>query len=356
MAKRKRFDLQPQKLNAQGVLPPGERDLLEALHQFETTGMLGLKTAAVAALATAGQPLTGILQSGRRLVTEHLGQFLKGASHVPAQQAREIARRLDLSTPQLMQELIPIARERARASISQYRVGVVAQGVSGDFYLGFNIEFPEAPLVHTVNAEVCAVVNALSHGERGLRSIAGTFAPSGPVRQFLYELPSGGELKVMLPDRTVKLKALLPNSFGPREMGQVGALMNSPRNNLELLESTRDPVIEHALEAACRSYAPYSHCPSGIALATDDQSFVGSYCENAAFNPSLSPLQGALISLFANGRKPGEVRRAVLVERASMHSEQVHQAASSRLLLSTLCPEATFQTVGCRVLSQERAG
>ncbi|MBT9581731.1 cytidine deaminase [bacterium] len=351
MAKRKRFDLQPQKLTAQGVLPPGERDLLDALHRFESTGLLGLKTAAVAALATAGQPLTGILQSGRRLVTEHLGQFLKGASFVPAQQAREIAKRLELTTPQLMQELIPIARDRARASISHYRVGVVAQGVSGDFYLGFNIEFPEMPLVQTVNAEVCAVINALSHGERGLRSIAGTNPPSGPVRQFLYELPIGGELKVMLPDRTLKLKALLPYSFGPREMGQEGALMNSQRHNLELLESSRDPVVEHALEAACRAYAPYSHCPSGIALATDDQSFVGSYCENAAFNPSLSPLQGAIISLFAHGRKANEVRRAVLVERHRVNSEQIHQAASSKLLLSALCPDATFECHSARVLS-----
>jgi len=351
VAKRKKFDLQPQKLNAQGVLPPGERDLLDALHQFETTGMLGLKTASIAALATAGQPLTGILQSGRRLVTEHLSQFLKGATHLPAQQAREIARRLDLTTPQLMQELLPIAREHARASISHYRVGIVAQGVTGDFYLGFNIEFPEVPLVQTVNAEICAVMNALSHGERGLRCIAGSNAPSGSVRQFLYELPSGGELKVMLPDRTAKLKMLLPSSFGPREMGQTGALMNSSRNNLELVEPSRDPVVEHALEAACRSYAPYSHCPSGIALATDDQSFVGSYCENAAFNPSLSPLQGALISLYAHGRKHSEVRRAVLVERPRLHGEQIHQAASTRMLLGAICPEASLHVAACRVLS-----
>jgi cytidine deaminase len=261
-----------------------------------------------------------------------------------------MARRLELTLPQLMQELIPIAREHARATISQYRVGVVVQASSGDLYLGFNIEFPESQLVQTVNAEVCAVMNALCHGERGLRSLAGTFAPSGVVRQFLYELPGGGELKILLPDRTLKLKALLPQSFGPRDMGAEGALMNSARNNLELLERAQDPVIEHALEAACRSYAPYSHCPSGVALATDDQSFVGSYCENAAFNPSLSPLQGALISLYAHGRKIEEIRRVVLVERLSQHSGQVVQADATRLLVSVLAPKATFEVVHCRVL------
>ena len=351
MPKRKRFDLKPQKLTPQGVLPPGERDLLEALHRFESTGLLVLKTAAVAALATAGQPLTGILQSGRRLVTEHLSHFLSGSCHVPAQQARELAKRLDLTLPGLMQELIPVAREHARAGISHYRVGSVVQGLSGDLYLGFNVEFPEVPLVQTVNGEVCAVINALTHGEKGLRALAGTFAPSGPVRQFLYELPSGGELKVMLPDRTVKLKSLLPNSFGPRDLGAEGALMNSPRNNLQLVENHHDPVVEHALEAACRSYAPYSHCPSGIALATDDQSFVGIYCENAAFNPSLSPLQGALLSLYTHGRKIGEVRRVVLVERLVEHPGQITQGPTTEYMMSVLNPEAEFLLAPCRVLS-----
>lgn len=351
MAKRKKLDLQPQKLSTQGVLHPGERDILDALHRFESTGLLGLKTAAVAAMATAGQPLTGILQSGRRLVTEHLSHYLKGSTHLPAPQAREIARRLELTTPQLMQELIPIAREHARASISNYRVGTVVQGISGDFYLGFNIEFPEVPLVQTVNAEICAVINAFSHGERGLRCIAGFNAPAGSVRQFLYELPSGGDLRVMLPDRTLKLKVLLPSSFGPKEMGQTGAFMNSPRNNLQLLEPDRDSVVEHALEAACLAYAPYSHCPSGVALATEEQSFAGSYCENAAFNPSLSPLQGALISLYAHGHNHSEIKRVVLVERPHKYNNQIRQADTTRLLLSVLCPEAKFQVAACRVLS-----
>jgi cytidine deaminase len=352
MAKKaKRFDLKPQKLNVHPVLPPGERDILDALHRFESTGLVGLKTAAVAAMATAGQPLAGILQSSRSVVADHLGQYLSGSCHVPVGQAKEIGARLELTLPRLMQELIPIAREHARASVSHYRVGVVAQGLSGDLYLGFNIELPEAPLVHTVNAEQCAVINALTHGERGLRSLACTFAPSGLVRQFLYELPHGGELKIALPDRIVKLKALLPNSFGPVDLGAIGALMNSPRNNLSLVEPSEDPVVEHALEAACRAYAPYSACPAGIALATDDQSYVGSYCENAAFNPSLSPLQGALISLFCHGRKLSEVRRAVLVERPKIHSDQIVHAATSKMLLSILCPDAQFQLVNCRVLS-----
>lgn len=350
MSKRKRFDLKPQKIQPGSSLRSGDRDILDALHRFENTGLVGLKTAGLAALATAGQPLAGILQSGRRLLTEHLGQQLNGACHIPLAQARELSRQHDLTIPRLMQELIPIARGHARASISHYRVGVVAQGTTGDLYLGFNLEFPDCPLVHTVNAEQCAVLNAFSHGERGLRSLSCPFAPSGLVRQFLYELPAGGDLKIFLPDRAVRLKALLPNSFGPRDLGSTGALMNSERQNLEFEEEVHDTVAWHALEAAARSYAPYSQCPAGIALATDEQSFAGSYVENVAFNPSMSPLQGALISLYCNGKQSSDIRRAVLVERSRIHAAQVQQGATTRHLLSVLAPQAEVQVLHCRVL------
>lgn len=292
MAKRKRFDLQPQKLTAQGCCPRAKGTCWMPSIALSPPDCSALKRPQWL-LAMAGQPLTGILQSGRRLVTEHLSTFLKGASFVPAQQAREIAKRLELTTPQLMQELIPIARERARASISHYRVGVVAQGVSGDFYLGFNIEFPEMPLVQTVNAEVCAVINALSHGGTRPAQYRRHQCPVRAGSPVSLRAPQWGRAEGDATRPHLEAKALLPHSFGPREMGQEGALMNSQRHNLELLEPSRDPVVEHALEAACRSYAPYFALPFGESLwPSDDQSFVGSYCENAAFNPSLSPLQG----------------------------------------------------------------
>lgn len=48
-----------------------------------------------------------------------------------------------------------------------------------------------------------------------------------------------------------------------------------------------------AIQAANRCHAPYSHSPSGVALELKDGTiFSGSYAENAAFNPTLPPLQG----------------------------------------------------------------
>lgn len=348
--KRRRLDLKPQRIN-NSSLPQGERDTLEELHLFETTGLIGLKTAAaVAAIAGAGQPLTGLFGATRDLVTQHLESFLDGAATMAANDAKEIAERLDLSPRQLMMELVPVARSHARSPVSNHRVGAVVQGNSGNLYLGFNIEIPEVPLVQTVGAEQAAVINALSGGERGIKAIAVNNPPSGFCRQFLYELEAGGELRIYLPDRSLKLKALLPSSFGPKDMGQEGALLNSQRNNLHLLKDTKDSVVHHALEAACRSYAPYTHCPSGLALATDDQSFAGSYCENAAFNPSISPLQSALVSLYSHGRSLNEVRRCVLIERARVFPSQVSQANSTEYMLKVLAPKASFEVCHVRVL------
>lgn len=76
--------------------------------------------------------------------------------------------------------------------------------------------------------------------------------------------------------------------------------------------------IAMALEKARRSYAPYSHCPSGVAVVTvQGQAFSGGYIESAAFNPSLPPLQAALIDGVTQGLPSYDViKEVVLVELA----------------------------------------
>lgn len=62
---------------------------------------------------------------------------------------------------------------------------------------------------------------------------------------------------------------------------------------------------------------PYSQSPSGVALeCKDGRIFSGSYGENAAFNPTIPPLQGALIMLNLNGYGYADIQRAVLAEKA----------------------------------------
>ena len=50
-----------------------------------------------------------------------------------------------------------------------------------------------------------------------------------------------------------------------------------------------------------QAYAPYTQCPSGVALVSSSGGvYGGRYIESAAFNPSLPPLQAALINAVLN--------------------------------------------------------
>jgi cytidine deaminase len=72
-----------------------------------------------------------------------------------------------------------------------------------------------------------------------------------------------------------------------------------------------------------------------VALKTRDGGiFTGSLAENAAFNPSMSPLEAAVVSLIISGGKSyGDIVDAVLVEAAGSKSSQV---AATRAVLGAI--------------------
>jgi len=238
----------------------------------------------------------------------------------------EEVRRLGLALP----ELLPLAARYARPPVSRFSVGAVAQGLSGAVYLGANIEFPGQPLNASVHAEQSAVANAWVHGERGLSALAVTAAPCGHCRQFLHELASPPA--ILLPGRdALPLSTLLPDAFGPGDLGIPDRLMQPADHGLTI--DADDPLLRAALEAANASHAPYSRAWAGVALRTADGAvFAGRYAENAAFNPSLPPLQCAVALLLLAGRRLEEVTAAALVE----HPSPVSHAGAARALLAPL--------------------
>ena len=99
-------------------------------------------------------------------------------------------------------------------------------------------------------------------------------------------------------------------------------------------------VVNEALEAANYSYSPYSDTPSGVAIELQSgEIYRGSYLENAGHNPSLSPLQGALIALIADGKKYDQIKQVALVERKGA---PVIQKETARNLVKQLAPESHF--------------
>jgi cytidine deaminase len=299
------------------------------------------------AAAAAGQPAAlATVKAPSPALTERLRQLLpERPFHIKAAEARRIAAELGISVEQMMIELIPIAKASARPPVSNYQVGAVGMGRSGDLYLGVNMEYPGQALNQTVHGEQFVTANAMAHGETGLTTLAVSAEPCGHCRQFLNELEGGGRLKILIPDKEpVLLEELLPRNFGPQNLNIQGGLL-TPQDHRLSLPGPLDELARAALAAANRAYAPYSHNAAGIAIQTrDGKIYSGSYAENAAFNPSLSPLQAALVHLVSEGKEYSEITRAVLVEKEALASQE----PATRMLLESLAPGAELRVLKAR--------
>lgn len=243
-----------------------------------------------------------------------------------------------------MLDLLVEVASFARPAISGYRVGAVGCGATGALYPGVNLEFPGVGLNQTVHAEQFVVARAAAAGETRLTELAVSALPCGHCRQFLNELAGGGDLRILVADGTdVLLEELLPRSFGPLDLGVEAGMLASAPNDLAL--DSDDELVLQALAAARRAYAPYSRCPSGLALQLEGRAVTGSCAENAAFNPGLPPLQAALIELVAQGLDYQQIERAALVEGWADGANRPSQEPATRALLASIAPGAHLTVV-----------
>jgi cytidine deaminase len=253
---------------------------------------------------------------------------------ITAQQVEALAAAIPTSVDDLLLLLVPFAQCYAIPPVSDYPVGVIAQGQSGNAYFGANMEYKGTALSFTVHGEQSATTNDWLNGEQGLTSIAISAAPCGYCRQFLYEITTAATLQVLLTGQPAQLlTALIPEAFGPNDLGVTAALMSPANNGLSLSPPPTNPIVQAALAAANASYAPYSKGYAGVAIAAASGAiYSGRYAENAAFNPSMSPLESALTMWSFGGNPNDAIQAAVLVEAPS----PADQAAATMGVLSTV--------------------
>jgi cytidine deaminase len=281
-------------------------------------------TAALAKQPAAAQPVL------RDIVLEPAFRGVVSSSDIA-----NVAKAVSVDANDVPLALVPLAGCYALPPISKFYVGAVGVGsTTGDLYFGANMEFPGAVLSASVHAEQAVTTNAWLNGEEGLTTIAVSDAPCGYCRQFLYELTTAKKLQVVTKKHgTNALTDLLLEAFGPEHLEKTERLMAPDEHELELDEAS-DPVVAAALAAARSSYAPYSGGFAGVALqtATGDV-FEGRYAENAAYNPSMSPLASALTMWrLAGARDP--ITRAALVQVPSA----VDHVATTEVLLEVVAP------------------
>lgn len=255
---------------------------------------------------------------------------------ISSEKVLEITQACEIEVDELLKQLVPIARSYAKPPISNYKVGVAVLGSTGAIYLGVNLEFPGFPLNQSVHGEQFALSSARSHGETELVALGGSAAPCGHCRQFLNEM--GSDIRILIPDHEGALTTFLPDAFGPADLGLTGGLLD--RSAHVVAESS---LAKRAIQAAEDSYAPYTGAKSGVAILTKDGSvFIGSYLENAAFNPSLSPLHAALISLVSSLKSYDEICDVILAENPLA---MVRQEVIAREIVKSIAPHATFSAV-----------
>ena len=113
-----------------------------------------------------------------------------------------------------------LARDRAHAPYSHFKVGAALADMDGRVYLGCNIE--NATFGLTICAERVAVFHALSEGARRFSAVAvvadaeNVAPPCGACRQILWEFC--GDVSLILANlagrqETLSLKELFPRPF-----------------------------------------------------------------------------------------------------------------------------------------------
>lgn len=221
---------------------------------------------------------------------------------------------------------LSLARDTSHSPLSQFKVGAVALDQQGRLFYGTNLEFEGVGLDQCVHAEQYVVAIARQAGARSLEQLWCTEAPCGRCRQFLLEL---GQPELRLswdnPDTpsssfiTQPLSTMLPYPFTLAKPGET-ALLSCPDLNQGWTAPLADLAQAHA-------YVPYTQQPSALALtfhASDTQSdhaVIGLPIESSAYNPTLTPVQVALIQAHSKGLAFESLQSAHLLEsNSSRHS------------------------------------
>ncbi len=239
-------------------------------------------------------------------------------------QVRALMQQHAVSFSDLLTPFLDIAATFAAPPISEFYVGAIAFGEQHDgvanLYFGANLEFANQALSLVVHAEQCAINNAWQHGEKALTGLAITDAPCGYCRQFINEVRGARTMPVTIAGKETTFENLLPEPFGPASLGNSSMLFDQTQTDIVF-----DTEIPEKLRTAmATAYAPYSKNQSACLIECQDGSeFVGRYAENAAYSPSLSPLQSALSQMMMHGQPAdgSSIKRITLAEIAGIENQ-----------------------------------
>ncbi|KAK2946459.1 putative Cytidine deaminase [Blattamonas nauphoetae] len=275
----------------------------------------------------------------------------------PAEQIQKFVKDLKCTVQDLGRALAQLIAPFALAPLSEFHVGACTFGQTGNAYLGVNMEFTGTTINQNVHAEQCAITNAWLRGEKQLVRMCTTETPCGHCRQFMAELPGFDEFEICVVGKPTKLiQEFLPEAFRPVALNIDWKKINpfiSTFNNATLdsdissLPENQKSLVNKTFDAFKKAYSPFqisqtSPSAAGIRLKNGDV-FSAGYLENIAFNPSMMPLNAALVAMLTQSHNHdwSQIESCVLLEDPK---SKVQQSLCAKSFLCALSQNATFSS------------
>lgn len=280
------------------------------------------------------------LERTRRDIVRNLGGVLL------KQDADAIRLEHNLTVEELMLLSRMTAASFAVPPISNFFVGAVGlERETGNLIFGGNLEFVGAHIGNTVHGEGFVFARAFSRGTSVESICLGEAHPCAHCRQFLSEFEATADLTLIDPiGHRLKMADLYPWPFDPAYLGERGIVPETARHPYVNLEERglRVDIAARLLDLVRRAYVPYGKSPAAIVLQLVDGGLIGgTTIESVSFNPTMSPLQTAMIDLFAHGYAPADIVGAAMVARAGA----VDYLRHARDLLSVVAPKVSLTSV-----------
>ena len=290
------------------------------------------------AVATRIRSLTASI--GPRFTTS-LDAAMSGEHTIAREAVERLVADFGLTGPyEFMLLALPAASRLASPPISGFVVGAVGlEAESGDLLLGGNVEFPGVDLAATIHGEGFVYARSFARGTTVAVLAVGEARPCGHCRQTITEFAGWRDLILIDPlGHALTMADLYPWPFGPDDLGEPGIVPGaSPWPTLAIRDDLIPPAIADALVAAGRrAHAPYGRCPAAVVLTLADGRIVtGATIENVAFDPTIGPLQAAIVELLAWGDGYAAITSATLATTAA---GDVQPTAGVRALLTAIAP------------------
>lgn len=286
--------------------------------------------------------VTAALQAGREQLQSNSGSVL--AAEIVASLVVEFGL---ASVRDLMCLLLDTAKDIARPGISNFFVGAVGlEAETGNLILGGNVEFPGTHLGFTLHGEGFVFSRAMSRGTNISVIAIGEAHPCAHCRQCLSEYAASDKLELIDPlGHTLTLAQLYPWPFDPNYLGESGAVPGRELwPGLKFDEDVASLAADTLRAKGQRSHSPYSKCPGAVLLHLRDGNVVaGQAIESVAFNPTIHPMQAAMVDLLAHGYAYSDIAGATL---GTVRGGDVDYTVSTRELLARLAPTASLLVLG----------